>query len=55
MHISFMVSSDYSDPDVTLCVAGLALPEDGRPRFGVWSVVFTRMKEDASCAQNFRG
>ena len=39
-------------PGVTVCVAGLPLPEDGRPLFGVWSVVFTRIREDASCARN---
>ena len=39
-------------PDVTVCVAGLPLPEDGRPLFGVWSVAFTRIREDASCAWN---
>ena len=37
-------------PDVT--VAGLPLPEDGRPLFGVWSAMFTRMRKDASCAWN---
>ena len=37
-------------PDVT--VAGLPLPEDGHPLFGVWSAMFTRMREDASCAWN---
>ena len=36
-------------PDVTV---GLPLPEDGRPLFGVWNVVLTSMREDASFAWN---
>ena len=30
----------------SLTVAGLPLPEDGRPLFVVWSAVFLRMRED---------
>ena len=50
VHISWLVSSEHSESFLMSLLLGPL--EDGGPLFGVWSVVFARMREGASRAWN---